>query len=61
MKQATKIKDTPQLLTIAEVVDKLKISRPTLWRLTKERRVKVVKIGRLVRYTPEGVAKLIAG
>lgn len=47
------------LLTIREVLGKLKISRHTLWKLTTEKEVKTVKVGGSIRYTPDQVEKLI--
>jgi len=58
MKQDTK-SHAIELFTITEVMGKLKISRPTLWRLTKEKGIKTVKVGGSIRYTPDGVSKLI--
>lgn len=62
MEQGTKIKKeaTPELFTIKEVMDKLKISRQTLWRLTEEKGIKTLKVGNSIRYTSLGIAKLIS-
>lgn len=48
-----------ELFTIKEVTEKLKISRFTLDRLTKEKGIPTLKIGDSIRYTGEAVAKLI--
>lgn len=59
MEQDTKIQDIPQLFTIKEVMDRLKISRTTLYELTEEKGIETVKVGGSVRYTADAVAKLI--
>lgn len=59
MKQEAKIMETPELLTIMEVMDKLKISRQTLWRLTKEKGVKTLKVGNSIRYRADSINSLI--
>lgn len=59
MKQGTKSKTPPELFTIKEVMDKLKISRPTLWRLTREKGIETVKVGDSIRYTSQAVNQLI--
>ncbi len=48
-----------ELFTIQEVAEHLKISRTTLWKLTKEKGVKTLKVGGSVRYTQDGMAKLV--
>ena len=49
-----------ELFTIEEVTEMLKISRQLLWRLTKEKGIQVIKLGDLVRYTPDHIAQLLA-
>ena len=39
-----------QLLTVKEVAEKLRITRPTLHRLTKSGGLKSIKVGTRVRY-----------
>jgi excisionase family DNA binding protein len=46
--------------TIAEVCGILKVSKPTLWRLSKVRGLKKVKDGGLVRYRKSVVDRWIA-
>ncbi len=50
----------PGLLTSDEAADRLAVSKRTLWSLTKEGRVRCVRIGRSVRYDPRDLEAFIA-
>lgn len=47
------------LLTGAEVAERLKTTPRFVRRLVAERRIEFVKVGRLVRFSPEAVAEYI--
>lgn len=51
--------DTKQLLTIKEVMRRLQISRVTLYNLTKDGKIKSVKIGAAVRYQESDIEDFI--
>jgi excisionase family DNA binding protein len=62
MEQDTKNRETgltEELFTIEEVADRLKLSRQTIWRFTKDKKIDTVKIGKSVRYTAAHIAQLI--
>lgn len=48
-----------QLLTVREVLRRLQISRPTLHAITKEGKIKAVKIKSAVRYQESDVQEFI--
>jgi excisionase family DNA binding protein len=50
----------PLLLTPREAVQALAVSPRTLWQLTHDRRIPVVRIGRLTRYRPQDLAAFAA-
>lgn len=49
------------MFTIREVCDRLRVTRPTLYRLAQRGALRMVKIGRSVRIQAADVAALIAG
>jgi excisionase family DNA binding protein len=51
----------PQLLTVPEVAEILKLSPRTVRRMIDDRRLSVVRLGRAVRIRPEILAALIEG
>jgi predicted DNA-binding transcriptional regulator AlpA len=61
MEQDTELAITtvPELFTVKEVLDRLKISRQMLWLLTKEKGIQPIKIGSSIRYTQAHIAQLI--
>lgn len=50
---------TTKLLRVNEVLDRLAISRSTLYELTKAGRLPVVRLGRATRFPAEAVAELM--
>lgn len=48
------------LLTLAEVAERLRVSRPTVHRLAASGRLPVVRFGRAVRVRPEDLAAMLA-
>lgn len=60
VKEGTKkTNSSARLLTIKDVTEKLNISRYTVYQLTKEGKLPVVKLRDCVRYKPEDVEKLL--
>ncbi len=51
----------PMLLTCRQAAELLSISERTLWQLTKDGKIPVVKVGRSVRYDPADLRAWIAG
>jgi excisionase family DNA binding protein len=52
---------TDRLLTVEEVARKLKISKPTLWRIIQRKEISVVRISkRTIRVKQEGLDSYIA-
>lgn len=49
----------PPLLTIAEVAQALRCSKRTVEHLVSARSIRVVRIGRMVRFRPEDVAQFV--
>src|SRR6185369_7190859 len=49
----------PQLLTVAEVLAVLRVSRATLWRLTSRGDLPVVRIGDRTLFRPRDVARFV--
>lgn len=49
----------PRLLTIAETVSELNVSRRTVWRLIAAKDLAIVRLGRAVRITAVSIDKLI--
>jgi excisionase family DNA binding protein len=52
--------DLEQLLTVADVLNRLRISRPTLYRMLKSGQLPTVKIGKRTLFDPADVRSLIA-
>lgn len=48
-----------RLLTVKEVCEYLNISKPTVYRLIKEGKLKPIKIGKSTRFEKEDIDKLI--
>ncbi len=48
-----------KLLTIKEVCEYLNVSKPTIYRLIKEGKLKPIKIGRATRFDKEDIDKFI--
>jgi len=48
-----------RLLTIAEVMERLRISRATLGRWNKTDKLRAVKLGKAVRYREEDVQRIM--
>ncbi|MBB5519883.1 helix-turn-helix domain-containing protein [Amphiplicatus metriothermophilus] len=48
-----------RLLRLGEVVEMLQVSRPTLYRLAREERLELRKIGRCSRITGASVARFL--
>lgn len=55
----TKEKINIQLLTTKEVMEKLQISRPTLYQLRKQGKINAVAFGDSVRFTENEIARFI--
>jgi len=51
---------TPELLTVAEVCTRLRISRWTFYRLVRTRQLRTVKIGSARRVPTTAVAEFVA-
>jgi excisionase family DNA binding protein len=49
------------LLTPGEAAEALRISQRTLWQLTRDQRVKAVRIGRSVRYAVAALQAFVNG
>jgi len=47
------------LLRIQEVMERLQVSRATLYRMVYDGRIPVVRFGKIVRFRPEAVEALI--
>jgi excisionase family DNA binding protein len=56
--QSTNPPGQTEYITRAETAKRLKISLPTLWKLTKEGKITAYKIGRKVLYNPDDVHNL---
>jgi excisionase family DNA binding protein len=54
-------KDLSPLLTTSEVAEYLKISKPLVRTLTKDRQLNPVRIGSVVRYSQAEVLRFIEG
>lgn len=48
-----------KLLTVKDVIDKLRVSRQTLYQLTRNGKIASVNIGRSVRYKESEINKFI--
>ena len=54
-----KLNEFPDILTISELLDFLRISRNTLMKEIKEGRIKCIKVGRQYRFTKIDVIEYI--